>query len=313
VGVHLTSIAPVNGYSGAAPNYAKFTQFNSAGQAVAGYGPLNLVTSGSHSTYQSLQTSVSKNSTRWGLGFQASYTYSKSLDDSSSALGSVAGGSGVVLQSLPQNPWNPGADKGPSNFDVTHVFALSVIQALPLQRVGFLRPLGRRFTEGWQFLNITTLMTGSPFTVYSGIQQTGAGAGGADRPNQIGQPVFSTSRKVREDYFGRGANNASFFSIPINVPGGTGPNHGVFGTLGRNTFRGPRFHDYDVALIKDTSLRRGGYGERGILQFRAEFFNVFNLVNFGLPANILRGSGFGLINSTAGSSRQIQFSLRLIY
>lgn len=313
VGVHLTNVAAVNGYSGAAPNYAKFTQFNSAGQAVGGYGPLSLITSGSHSTYQSLQTSVSKDSTRWGLGFQASYTYSKSIDDSSSALGSVAGGSGVILQSMPQNPWNPGADKGPSNFDVTNVFALSLIQALPLQRVGFLRPLGKRFTEGWQFLNITTLMTGLPFTVYSGIQQTGAGAGGADRPNQIGQPVFSTSRKVREDYFGRGVNNGSFFSIPINVPGGTGPNQGVFGTLGRNTFRGPKFHDYDVALIKDTSLRRGGTAERGILQFRAEFFNVFNLVNFGLPANILRGSGFGLINSTAGSSRQIQFSLRLIY
>lgn len=313
VGVHLTSVFPANGYSGASPNYARFTQFNASGQPVGGYGPLSLITSGSHSNYQSLQTSVSKNSTRFGLGFQASYTYSKSLDDSSSALGSVNGSPGVILQTLPQNPWNPGAERGPSNFDVTHVLALSLIEALPVDKVGFLRPLGKHFTEGWQFINITTLMTGLPFTVYSGIQQTGAGAGGADRPNQIGRPSFSTSRTVREDYFGRGANNAAFFSIPINVAGGTGPNHGVFGALGRNTFRGPGYHNFDVALIKDTPFTRGSNQELGVLQFRAEFFNVFNLVNFGLPSNILRGSGFGIINRTAGTSRQIQFSLRLIF
>jgi putative effector of murein hydrolase len=51
----------------------------------------------------------------------------------------------------------------------------------------------------------------------------------------------------------------------------------------------------------------------GILQFRAEFFNIFNIVNFGLPSNIVRGSGFGIISHTAGSSRQIQFSLKLVY
>jgi hypothetical protein len=313
VGVHLANTFPINGYSGASPNYARFTQFNTAGQPVGGYGPVTLVTTGSHSTYQSLQASVTKSSTRWGLGVQASYTYSKSLDDTSSALGNVAGGPGVILQTLPQNPWNPGADKGPSNFDVTHVFALSLIQALPADRVSFLRPLGKRFTEGWQFLNITTLMTGSPFTVYSGIQQTGAGAGGADRPDQIGRPSFSTSRLVREDYFGRGASNATFFRIPINNPGGTGPNQGVFGSLGRNTFRVPGYQDYDVALIKDTPFGSRDKGELGVLQFRAEFFNVFNLVNFGIPSNTLLGSGFGLISKTAGTSRQIQFSLRMIF
>ncbi len=312
-GVHLPGVFSPNGYSGASPGFAPFTQFNSQGQAIGGFGSQTFMTSRSHSTYQALQTSLRKTSTRLGLGFQASYTYSKSLDDSSSDGGTLSGGPGVVLQAFPQNPWNPEADKGPSVFDVTHVFTLSLIQALPVGRVSFLRPLGKHVTEGWQFLNITTLMTGPPFTVYSGIQQTGAGSAGADRPDLVAQPSFSTTRTVREDYFGLGANNASFFSIPINVPGGTGPNHGVFGTLGRNTFRGPGFENYDIALIKDTPFGRRGKAELGILQFRAEFFNVFNLVNFGLPSNILRGSGFGVISRTAGSSRQIQFSLRLIY
>jgi hypothetical protein len=97
--------------------------------------------------------------------------------------------------------------------------------------------------------------------------------------------------------------------VPINVPGGTGPSQGVFGTLGRDTFRGPAFHNLDVSLLKETPLGR----ESVKLQFRAEFFNVFNIVNFGLPANIVTGSGFGVINHTAGTSRQIQFSLKLLY
>ena len=49
------------------------------------------------------------------------------------------------------------------------------------------------------------------------------------------------------------------------------------------------------------------------MEFRAEFFNLFNIVNFGLPSNIVRGSGFGIISKTAGTSRQIQFSLKVIY
>jgi hypothetical protein len=244
---------------------------------------------------------------------QVSYTYSKALDDTSAVLGGLLGGTGTVLQTSPQNPWDPSAEKGPATFDVTHVFSASVIQLLPLDRVRFLRPLGRTITHGWQVLNITTLTTGSPFGVYSGIQQTGVGAGGADRPDQVAKPQFSTSRPVRSDYFGLGADNASFFSIPINVPGGTGPNHGRFGTLARNTFRGPGFHDFDFALIKDTPFGHRGNAELGTVEFRAEFFNVFNIVNFGLPSNILRGSGFGFISKTAGSSRQIQFSLKVIY
>jgi hypothetical protein len=256
---------------------------------------------------------VGKNSARAGLGVQASYTYSKSLDDTSSVLGALLGATGVILQTSPQNPWDPDSEKGPSTFDVTHVFTASVIQILPLEKVSFLRPLGRTLTRGWQVLNITTIMSGSPFSVYSGIQQTGVGSGGADRPDQIEPTSFSTHHSVREDYFGRGAENDSFFSVPINVPDGTGPNHGRFGTLGRNTFRGPGFQNYDIALIKDTPFGRRGNAEFGTLEFRAEFFNIFNITNFGLPNNILRGSGFGIVSKTAGSSRQIQFSLKLIY
>jgi len=228
-------------------------------------------------------------------------------------LGGLFGASGTILQTVPQNPWDPSAEKGVSTFDVTHVISASVIQVLPLEKVGFLHPLSRYVTKGWQVLNITTLTTGSPFTVFSGIQQTGAGSGGSDRPDLVSTPHFSTSRAVRDDYFGLGANNASFFNIPINIAGGTGPNSGRFGTLGRDTFRGPAFHDFDFAVVKDTPFGHRGNAEFGNIEFRAEFFNLFNIVNFGLPSNIVRGSGFGIISKTAGNSRQIQFSLKVIY
>src|SRR5216684_4528613 len=314
LGVHLASVLSPNGYGGADPAFAPYTQFNSAGHAIGGFGPEMVMSTGAHSSYHALQTSVSQNTARMGLSFQATYTFSKSIDDTSAVPGGISGNPGVILQTLPQDPFHPEADKGPSTFDVAHVFTLSLMQAWPLDRVRFLQSMGKTLTKGWQFLNITTLTTGPPFTVFSGEQQTGAGgAGGSDRPDLLAMPNFSTSRAVREDYFGMGAANGSFFQIPINVPGGTGPNHGRFGTLGRSTFRGPGFRDFDLALIKDTTFGHRGNGELAILQFRAEFFNIFNEVNFGLPSNIVRGSGFGIISRTAGPSRQIQFSLKLNY
>jgi Carboxypeptidase regulatory-like domain len=312
-GVHLANVLYPNGYNGASPGFAPFTQFNAAGQATGGFGPESIMTSSAHSSYNALQMSATENYSRIGLSFQASYTYSKSLDDTSAVPGGIPSSGGVTLQTPPQNPLDQSADKGPSTFDETHVFTISLFQSLPFDRISFLQPLGSRLTKGWQFLNITTLTTGPPFTVYSGIQQTGLGAGGADRPDLVTMPDLSTSRTTREDYFGRGADNASFFFIPINVPDGTGPNHGVFGTLGRDTFRGPGFHNFDMALIKDTPFGRRGNRELGNLEFRAEFFNIFNIVNFGLPSNTVLGSGFGIISHTAGSSRQIQFSLKVIY
>jgi hypothetical protein len=306
VGVKLAALSNPNGYGGADPAFAPFTKFDSAGRVLGGFGPEFILTNRSHSTFHSLQTSVQKTSSRAGLGFQASYTFSKSLDDVSAVLGNLPGSSsGSVQQTAPQDPQNLRAEKGPSTFDVHHAVTFNLVQELPFDR--WWRP--NRLTSGWQLFGLSTFMSGLPFTIYSGIQQTGAGSNGTDRPDQVGDPVLSTSRSVREAYFGLGAANASFFSIPINVPDGTGPNRGRFGTLGRDTFRGPLFHNFDVALVKETPLVR----EALKLQFRAEFFNIFNLVNFGLPANIVLGPGFGLISHTAGPSRQIQLSLKLLY
>jgi hypothetical protein len=316
-GVKLAEAMNFNGYYNASPGFAPFTVFDATGQAVGGAGPVTLMVSRSHSTFHSLQVGLAKTSSRAGLGFQANYTLSKSIDDASSPVSqggfSYSSAATTEVQAPAQDPNNPGAEKGVSIFDIPQAFSLSLIQTLPFNRVSFFRPLGQKATLGWQFITIASISSGLPFTVFSGIQQTGAGEQNADRPDQVGRPIFSTSRKTREDYFGLGAANASFFSIPIDVPDGTGPNSGRFGTLGRDTFRGPGYRNLDVALTKDTEFAHRKSGEPLSLQFRAEFFNVFNLVTFSLPSNVLVGSGFGIISQTNGTSRQIQLSLKLYY
>jgi len=303
-----------NAYPGAYPGFAPHTEFDSQGNVTGGFGVENVIFSDAHSSYHALQTSLSGTLGSNGPGIQASYTWSKSIDDVSMVLGGT-GSTGAVASGFSQDPFDTHPEKGPSNFDIKHGFGLSVAQDLHLDKAEFLRPISRQVTYGWELLSISSLSSGSPFTVYSGIQQTGYGSNGVDRPDQIAKPHLSTARKIREDYFGAGANNAvDFFSIPIHIAGGTGPNEGRFGTLGRNSFRGPAFYNFDFALIKDTPFgRRKSGAERMDLQFRSEFFNLFNIVTMGLPANILNGSGFGEISKTAGNSRQIQLSLKLIY
>jgi TonB dependent receptor len=304
-----------NGYPGAGPSYAPYSQFDQAGNLTGGFGTENVITSNSHSSYHALQTSLTGTFPHGGPGVQASYSWAKSLDEGSAVIGGfINGNAGAVVQTVPQDPRNTRTEKGPSTFDIAHAFTLSVAQDLHGDEVGFLQPLPKVITGGWELLSISSITSGLPFTVYSGVQQTAAGTEGADRPDQAGIPHLSTARKVREDYFGLGADNDSYFSVPVSVPGGTGPNDGRFGVLGRNTFRGPAYYDFDFALIKSTPVghRKSGVEDMDV-QFRAEFFNLFNIVNMGLPANTLAGAGFGEISHTAGTSRQIQFSLKLIY
>lgn len=312
-GVSLPAISYPNAYPGATPAFAPYTDFGPSGQVIGGFGTENIMTNRSHSTYHALQTSLQGTVPHGGPDLQASFTWGKSLDDASTVSGGfISGSSGARAPAQPQNPFYTRAEKGPSTFDIERALSITAIQDLHADRPALLRPLGRTFTRGWQVLSVSTITSGAPFTVYSGVQQTGVGSNGVDRPNQIGRPQLSTSRKIREDYFGRGADNATFFEIPIGVAGGTGPNGGVFGTLGRNTFRGPALYNFDIAVVKDTPITAKSGRELIDLEFRCELFNIFNIANFGLPANTIKGSGFGEINSAA-NSRQIQFSLKLMF
>ena len=231
--MRLPRVTFPNAYPGADPAFARYTRFNASGVAVGGFGTESVVTASSHSTYDALQASLQGTTGHGGPGVQASYTWSKSIDDTSSATSSLnAGAVGALTLPTPQDPFDTHAEKGPSTFDTTHVFTLSVAQDLHLDEADALRWAPRKLSSGWELISISTITSGSPFTVYSGVQQTGVGAGGVDRPDLIAVPDLSTARARREDYFGRGADNASFFRVPIGIAGGTGPNSGRFGTLG---------------------------------------------------------------------------------
>jgi hypothetical protein len=232
----LPRISFPNAYPGATPEFAPYTQFNSAGDVTGGFGVMNVMTNDVHSNYNALQASLFGTVGHGGPGIQASYTWGKSIDTTSVVL-SGTGSTGATTSGASQDPFNLRAEKGPSAFDATHNFGLSVAQDLHMESASFLSVLPRSFTYGWELLSISSISSGAPFTVYSGIQQTGAGANGVDRPDQIAVPKLSTARTNRQDYFGMGAANAStYFNIPVHIAGGTGPNQGRFGTLGRDTF-----------------------------------------------------------------------------
>ena len=142
------------------------------GRVVGGVGSVFLITNYAHSSYHAFQVSGSKSLTATGPGIQASYSWSKSLDNSSGVLGAT----------VAQDPFNTSAEKAPSVFDVSHALSFSLFQDLHVDRAPLLRRLGKKATGGWQMLALGSVRTGLPFTVLSGIQQTGVGSSGADRP-----------------------------------------------------------------------------------------------------------------------------------
>jgi hypothetical protein len=112
IGIGLPGMSYPNSYGGADPAFAPFTRFDGAGRLLGGFGPELLLTNRSHSTFHSLQTGVQKTSPRAGLGFQANYTFSKSLDDVSAILGGLNGSSGTLQQTPRKIPGMSGPKRG---------------------------------------------------------------------------------------------------------------------------------------------------------------------------------------------------------
>jgi hypothetical protein len=114
-----------NAYPGATPEFAPYTEFNSAGEVTGGFGVMSVMTNDVHSNYNALQASLFGSVGHGGPGIQASYTWGKSLDTTSIVL-SGTGSTGATTSGVSQDPFNLRAEKGPSAFDVNHSFGLSV-------------------------------------------------------------------------------------------------------------------------------------------------------------------------------------------
>ena len=270
------------------PNGENNTYFAANGQVIQGtrlpiFGPLFqsngwFITSG-QSGYNSLQLNYRHTSGR--LQVLAGYTYSKSLDNAS--------GYGEQV-----NPFNPKASIALSAFDATHNFVVSYNYVPPLDKIGG----GNRLTRGWALSGITRFATGLPVTLIEtddnsllGTQFTGPIPLGIDLPNYAGGSVHISDPRKSGVYF----DNSGFSPEPI----------GQLGNARRRSFHGPGINNWDLALLKDTKLT-----ESMNLQFRAEFFDVFNHAQFNAVDGNVNSPTFGKIK-TALQPRIGQISMRL--
>jgi hypothetical protein len=250
-----------------------------------------------NSSYNSLQLSFEKRAPH-GVTILGSYTWSKSIDD-------LAPGAGVTgFDTYSARPWDDPLrhqfDRGPSEFDHTHRFVGSYVWQLP----GLAKEnrLVRTVLGDWQFNGIVSAQTGRPITIFSGVNNSGTGIG-LDRANIVGAAygagACAGSTKACIDWL----NPAAFVANPA----------GTFGNLGKGSLRFPGFYSWDMSLAKNFS-----FTERYKLQFRAEFFNVFNRVNFddsiatGNFAKLSAKGSFGALNQ-ALDPRIGQLALKLFF
>ncbi len=291
--------------------------------------------SGGTSHYHGLIAQLRRRFER-GLEFGLAYTFSKSIDDMSvDPVGASSGGGLSSTNSrTPTDVRNFGLDRSVSDFDNTHVLVAHGVYELPFGRGrtwgGNLPGIVNHFLGGWGVTGIFTLQSGEPFTINSGVRTAnGYKVSRADLvgpkpstdlqflPGITGPVVFQVSDLDPVTNCRQVVGTQSFFCVP--APGTNG--------MGRNAFRGPGFRNFDLGVTKKFTVT-----ERVSMQFRTEFFNVFNHPNFENPRNAsigsptLTSSVFGqtccstsaLISSTSviaigEPNRVIQFALKVSF
>lgn len=237
-------------------------------------GNITPVESDGNSSYNAMWLTATQR-LRHGFQFNASYTWSKSVDYNSFSTGGIVG----------QNSYDLRGDRGLSDFDVRHRFVISAIYDLPLA--------GGKWVTGWQFATIVQAQSGNPINIVTN-NSTLTGVAGTLRPDVNGPVAIIGSV---DQWF----DTTRFSAVPR------------FGSLGRNVIIGPGFRNTDFSIVKNTR-----FSEKLRTQFRVEVFDLFNHANFGQPGNVVGTPTFGRISSTrfptgeAGSSRQIQFAVKLI-
>lgn len=231
-------------------------------------------------SYNSLQVSLVKRFSS-GFLFNTNYTWQKSLDGQSS-----------LAEVKVQNPFDRRQDYSRSSWDINHVFNFSFVYELPFgkgQKFGSnWNTAANLFLGGWTFQGITRLESGPPINVTSGrdIANTGRSS---QRPNLVGNP--NSGPKTPDEWF-----NTKAFAFPAQY---------TFGTAGAFITNADGIISVDMGLGKEFAIR-----ENHALEFKTEFFNVPNTVNFGDPVGNMNNANFGRITTQRTSPRQIQFSLR---
>jgi hypothetical protein len=300
-GTHLRISRNVNQFrNGVRP----FPTLSPNSEILPGRAVLNIteVGSGGNSSYNALWVTAHKRLSR-GLQFNASYTWSKSIDYNS------LNSQGVVVQ----DSNNIRGDRGLSDYDARNRFVVSALYELPFK--------GNRLAEGWQFSTIVQLQSGNPVNILAGNPAglTAASLTGVAslRPDvngniqTIGSRTQWFTNTVCDPRSASTCPSGAVFVLPVNSA-----NVFHFGSLGRNVIIGPGFSNTDFSLLKTTRIT-----ESVKVQFRGEVFDLFNHANFGQPGRVAQvgSTTFGVITNTrfptgdSGSSRQVQFALKLIF
>jgi len=238
-----------------------------------------------------------------GLDLIASYTYAKSLDDTS---GIRPQGNDLLY---PQNSYCIPCEYGPSAFDVRNRYVIAGLYELPIGR-GKLIPLDNRFVNmligGWQVGGTFTHQTGQIITPQYGGDNAGLGGpfGNFDRPNLTGISPYLPCNTMTVD---RCANVAAYARPGVVVNTAQGPLNigGVFGNATRGSFHGPGFTNLDASLHKSFVMP---FSEKHHLDFRFEAFNALNHPNWGTPNLTFTSSTFGQVG--ACTMRQLQLAAK---
>lgn len=231
-----------------------------------------------NSNYNSLQLSLSKH---LGLSqFLASYTFSRSIDNASGNVDSI-------------NPLNPRLSRSLSAFDLRQNFVISYGASLPSLRGH--SALLRDTVGAWELTGISRFTTGLPVTLQQRLDQTLLGTGGIDLPNWDGQKITNMDPRASAKRYG--FDPTHFSTQPL----------GTNGNASRRFFSGPGIDNFDMALRKFVPIH-----ERYSVEFRAEFFNVFNHAQFLNPGGRQATSSFGRVTA-ARDPRIGQVALRLAF
>ncbi len=219
---------------------------------------------------------------RHGVFVQGSYTFGKSIDYASAFFGSTGERTGV------SDVNNMKAERGPSSFDLRHRSVITYVIDLPVgpghRLLGWNNGINRQVFGGWQISGITTLQTGTPFTVFNSSQDFSGFNQNNDRPDVLGAGKLTQDNKNIDNAF-----DTTYFSKT--------PPTGRVGTSGRNQYYGPGLQNYNFAATKKFLVT-----ERFGVQFRADFFNLFNHTNFANPVSNQSNGNFGKITATLGSA-----------
>lgn len=255
----------------------------------------------SDSHYSSLQATLAHRFGK-GLYFQSAYTYSKSIDDVSTA--SVA----FLTRVNDQN--NPRASRGLSDFDRRQRFVTSAAYELPF--FSHAEGVTKGALGGWEASGVMILQSGAPFTMYDPAGGTAYALASTPSSTATFANGYSCGNALNKgsmpSRLGNWVDAAAYTPDPFaTLSNGSPSDATVYGNTPRNCIIGPPQKNVDLTLGKTFQL-----GERQSLRFRADFFNLFNHPSFALPAAPAVSSAGGLaqITSTVGTPRLIQFSLK---